>query len=248
MTRRVKAAINGSRSATDHPALPVRPEDLARDARAVAAAGAFAFHVHARDFDGAESLAAGDVARAVAAIRAACPETPVGVTTGAWILPDPEERLAVVRGWTSLTLPDFASVNFHEAGAAELARLFLERGVAVEAGVSNPIAAGALLESGLANRCLRVLLEPMEVTLPAALTSLAAIETGLAGGGVTVPRLLHGAGAPVWPLIRLAAARGYDTRVGLEDTLILSDGSPAPDNAALVAEAVRIVASVPGGR
>ncbi|MGN6634958.1 MAG: 3-keto-5-aminohexanoate cleavage protein [Oryzihumus sp.] len=31
--------------------------------------------------------------------------------------------------------------------------------------------------------------------------------------------------------------RGLDTRVGLEDTLRLPDGTPAPDNAALVAAA-----------
>ena len=31
--------------------------------------------------------------------------------------------------------------------------------------------------------------------------------------------------------------RGLDTRIGLEDVLVLPDGSPATDNAALVAAA-----------
>jgi uncharacterized protein (DUF849 family) len=33
-----------------------------------------------------------------------------------------------------------------------------------------------------------------------------------------------------------------DARIGLEDTQVLPDGSPAPDNAALVAAALRILA------
>jgi uncharacterized protein (DUF849 family) len=33
--------------------------------------------------------------------------------------------------------------------------------------------------------------------------------------------------------------RGYDTRIGFEDVLTLPDGSQAPSNEALVAEAVR---------
>ncbi|MEU0100441.1 3-keto-5-aminohexanoate cleavage protein [Streptomyces sp. NPDC006267] len=46
--------------------------------------------------------------------------------------------------------------------------------------------------------------------------------------------LLHGEDAAAWPILRLAASCGLDTRVGLEDVLRLPDGTPAPDNAALV--------------
>jgi uncharacterized protein (DUF849 family) len=48
----------------------------------------------------------------------------------------------------------------------------------------------------------------------------------------------------------VAARRGYDTRIGLEDALTLPDGSAAKGNEELVAEAVkrvgRVVASNPG--
>ncbi len=40
-----------------------------------------------------------------------------------------------------------------------------------------------------------------------------------------------------------AFARGYDTRIGLEDTLTLPDGRQAADNAALVRVAMDIVAA-----
>jgi uncharacterized protein (DUF849 family) len=43
-------------------------------------------------------------------------------------------------------------------------------------------------------------------------------------------RLLHGTGATTWPLFVEAVRRGYDGRIGLEDTLLLPDGTAAADN------------------
>lgn len=48
---------------------------------------------------------------------------------------------------------------------------------------------------------------------------------------VKAPRLQHGYGEVTWILIEDAVRRGLDTRVGLEDTLYLPDGSPARNNA-----------------
>ncbi|SCF37809.1 3-keto-5-aminohexanoate cleavage enzyme [Micromonospora matsumotoense] len=142
-----KASLNGTRSRAEHPAVPLTAAELAADAVRCAARGVAAVHVHPRDADGAESLAPPVIAGAVTAIRAVRPGLPVGVSTGAWIAPDPADRVAAVRAWS--VLPDFASVNAHEDGAE-------------------------------------------------------------------------------------AVRRGLDTRIGLEDTLHLPDGSPAPDNVALV--------------
>jgi uncharacterized protein (DUF849 family) len=52
--------------------------------------------------------------------------------------------------------------------------------------------------------------------------------------------LLHRGGRTAWPLFRHAAHRGPATRIGLEDDLVLPDGSLAPDNAALVRAAVLV--------
>jgi hypothetical protein len=59
--------------------------------------------------------------------------------------------------------------------------------------------------------------------------------------GSPAPVLLHGLDESCWPLLEHAGARGLQTRIGLEDTLALPDGSPAPDNAALVAAAVQLL-------
>ena len=96
--------------------IPITPAEQATEAHASVAAGAGAIHVHVRDEYGNESLAPADVAKTIEAIRIGCPDTPIGIGTGAWIIPDLRRRLSVIRSWS--TLPDFASVNLHEAGAA----------------------------------------------------------------------------------------------------------------------------------
>ena len=236
----MKAALNGNRPPGSHPALPLTPSELANSAKASVGAGAGAIHLHARDASGVESLEPDDVARAVAAVRAAVSKTPVGVTTGAWIVPAVDERHALVAAWG--VLPDFASVNFQEEGAEELAKLLLDRRVDVEAGLCDAAAAARFTTSAVAGRCLRVLIEPQESDLATALRSVAEIESVLDRAGVPAQRLLHGTGATVWALIAEAARRGYDTRIGLEDTLVREDGTEAAGNAALVVEAQRVYA------
>jgi uncharacterized protein (DUF849 family) len=234
----IQAALNGSRKRSEHPAVPITPDELAHSAKQSVAAGAGAIHFHVRSADGSESLEADDVATALTAVRAAVPETPIGVSTGAWILQDAQLRHEKISRWT--VLPDFASVNFKEEGAVPLATLLLSRGIEIEAGLSETAGTRLWVASGLAAAsCLRVLLEPFEDTKEAALNTLSGIEKLLAASGVKIPRLLHGLNRTAWDLINEAASRGYDTRVGLEDILTLPDGTSAPGNGALVSEAVR---------
>src|SRR5215468_1200771 len=45
----LQACLNGSRTPGEHPALPISPLELARDAQRVIAAGAHALHIHPRN-------------------------------------------------------------------------------------------------------------------------------------------------------------------------------------------------------
>lgn len=173
----LKAALNGARTPGEHPALPARPEQLAAAGAAAVTAGAGALHLHVRAPTGEESLAAEPLAETLRAVRAACPGIPVGISTGAWIEPDRDRRLAAVQSWHSV--PDFASVNFHESGAASMARALLDRGIAVEAGLDSVEAGDTLIASGLSHRCLRVLLEPQAAEVAAAQATIAEIERRL---------------------------------------------------------------------
>ena len=239
----IEAALNGGRNRSQHPAIPQSSDELAQAARESVAAGAGAIHFHVRGPDGRESLAPPDVAAAVRAVRGAIPGTPFGVSTGAWILKDAALRHKTVSDWK--VLPDFASVNFKEEGAVELASLLASRGLGIEAGLSDTLGAEILVTSGLAASCLRILLEPQENSADSALANVSAIEAVLKAGGVKLPLLLHGLDATAWELLDAAAARGYDTRVGFEDVLTLPGGALAASNAELIAEAARRTALSP---
>jgi len=235
----LQAALNGSRAATEHPALPITPQQIAAEAQRAVAAGAAELHLHVRGPDAQESLAPDDVAQTLTLVRAACPNIPVGISTSATIVPDAAQRFWLVQCWT--TLPDYVSVNVHENGAVELIRLLVRRGVGVEAGVWHAAAAQQFLASGLAAQCLRVLIEAHDPDLEHARHNAAAIIAVLDHAGVDRPRLLHGVDAGAWGMVRNAIERGCDTRVGLEDMLHLPDGTLAPNNATLVAAATHMI-------
>ncbi len=146
-----------------------------------------------------------------------------------------EQREKDIQGWQ--VLPDFVSVNFSEPGTPELCQLLLERGIGIEVGLATVEDTRLLLTMGIANRCLRILIEPVEEETEAALTTVEAIEKVLNEANVQIPRLLHGFDATAWPLLDVALQRGYDTRIGLEDTLNLPDSRKTSGNAELVAVA-----------
>jgi uncharacterized protein (DUF849 family) len=260
----IKGAINGGRTRAEHAAVPITPEEQATAVVECLRAGAGAIHLHVRSTSSdkntqseKESLYAVDVARTLSAVwssamraKIGARKAQIGISTGAWILPDPAARLQAVAGWK--VLPGFASVNFSEEGAVELAQLLLSRGVGVEAGLCDADAAEVFLKSNLAARCIRVLLEPQEQEIGRALETVNAIEEVLESGVLEltrlIPLLLHGTEATAWPMMDEAIARGYDVRIGLEDTLVLPDGSVARDNAELVAEAVRRMPTLSSGQ
>lgn len=236
----LKACLNGGLLRHEHPAVPITPAEVAADAVRCESVGAAAVHVHPRDEDGLETLAADAVDATVAALRRACPELPVGVTTGAWLAPDPDERVAAVESWT--VLPDFASVNAHEEGAERVAAALHSRGIGVEAGLWTPAAVAAYRAWRVP--CVRLLLECMEPDEQAALANAHAMLAEL-DGGPSVPVLLHAEGPAVWAVLREAMRLGLHARVGLEDTRTMPDGTMAPDNRALV-EAALTLGTSPG--
>jgi uncharacterized protein (DUF849 family) len=210
------------------------PAAMAESAAGAVAAGAAEVHVHPKSPCGDDTLSPRAVAAVLAAVRGAV-DVPVGVTTGAWAEPEPRRRVERVRSWT--VLPDLASVNWHEPGAEEVAAALLERGVGVEAGLwSGTDGVRRFLASPLAPRVSRVLAEVTDADPVTAGDTARALLAEL-GDAHGLPVLLHGEDGGAWPVLRLALRRGLDTRVGLEDTLLLPDGRPADSNARLVAEA-----------
>ncbi|WP_020578089.1 3-keto-5-aminohexanoate cleavage protein [Actinopolymorpha alba] len=232
MTRLLVAALNGGHSNVVYASVPVTPAELAGETARVVAAGATEVHVHPRRGDGEESLEPADVAAAIEAIRASVPGAPISVTTGAWIEPDPHRRAVTISRWR--VLPNSASVNAHEDGALDVARVLRDRGVAVEVGLFTITAAEEFVRGPLRTLAARILIEPIDRPSMLALYDARSILELLDRHGVDQPRLLHGDGANTWPVLRRARQLGISCRVGFEDTFHLPDGTPAPHNAALI--------------
>ncbi len=236
----LKAALNGNRTVQDCRLVPITPEQLATDAQAAVALGVGAIHVHPRDKDGLESLRWEDIEPALLAIREACPGTPIGISSRKGITETAAERFELVSDWKE-TL-DFVSVNFHEAGSVEVARKLLDLNIGVEAGLFTPQAAENLVQSGLAEACLRIMFEPVDPLLEDALKTVNQIEEILDRAKIAnSSRLLHGFDATAWDLVAEAKNRGYDTRIGLEDTLFLPNGNAAEGNVDLVLAAKELL-------
>ncbi len=237
----IKACLNGSRRAEEHEALPLSPTALAGDALECRQAGAGAVHIHPRGMGGQETLEPDACAAAIEAIRDLDPGLPIGLTTGLWISGTSAQRLALIERWT--VLPDFASVNFSEDGTDELCTLLVARGIAIEAGLGSVADARAFVDSGFVDRSLRVLVE-VEPGADDPIRTASMIGRVLEGSGIHLPRVQHGVDAAAWILLEDALAHGYDVRIGLEDTLLMPDGSHARRNADLVGAAARIASAV----
>jgi uncharacterized protein (DUF849 family) len=234
----LEVALNGSR---EHPRVPRTPQQLADEARAAVEAGAQVIHMHPFDDSGRETLAAAPSSAAVNAVRRACPGVPISLSTSAAIEPDPRRRVALVSSWT--VLPELVTANQGEAGIVELCELLIARGIGIEAGLLSADDARKFVKSGLGDRCVRALVEPLDADPNDAVAHAAAMEEILARSGVEREQVHHGDGIASWAVNTRALARGHGIRTGLEDTPVLPDGRPAPGNAALVSAAARMIAA-----
>jgi len=237
----LQAALNGNR---DHPAVPRTPGELAEEARRAFEAGAQVVHLHPYDRHGRETLEAEPCAAALRAVRAACPGLPVSLSTSADIEPEPVRRRGLVASWTER--PELVTANMDEPGILDLCGLLLERGIGIEAGLLSMEGVRVFVGSGIAERCVRVLIEPLDAEPAVALAHAEAMERALAEAGIRLEQVHHGYGIALWAVVRRAAARGHGIRTGLEDTAVLPDGRPASGNADLVEAAARLLAE-PGG-
>jgi uncharacterized protein (DUF849 family) len=162
----------------------------------------------------------------------------IGISTGEWIEKDDTRRRDCIRNWS--VLPDYASVNLVEGDCAAVIGHLEKRGIGIESGIWTAADAARCLELNLAAHALRLLFEINQQEKAEALVELTAIEKRLGDMARQKPVLLHGCDATVWIFVEAAFARGYSTRVGLEDGKTLPDGRTAASNAALVAAAVEL--------
>jgi uncharacterized protein (DUF849 family) len=233
----LQACLNGYRGRDFNHAVPVTPQEIARDAAACRAAGANEFHIHPRDAKGAESFAAEDIAAALNDVRTSVPGVPIGISTRVGIMADPAARQRAFQAWQ--VLPDYVSVNLSEADAPDVIRLMLKRGIGIEAGLATVADAERYVALPEAAACLRVLIEIDEQKSADALSAAHDLIAVLDRAGSRLARQLHGYDACKWAMHTEALRLGLDQRIGLEDGKLLPDGRIAESNAELIAAAVK---------
>ncbi|QES50879.1 hypothetical protein DEJ50_26655 [Streptomyces venezuelae] len=218
----VQVSLNGSRTAADGAAVPMSPEALVEAAVGSVAAGAAEILVHPRTPCGRESLSPRVAGPLLAALRAAV-AVPLAVSATVPGEPDPVGR---IHAWE--ILPDRATVDLAEPGAAAVAAALAERGIAVD-GVLRPGPGGG---------------PAPEIPYARLVVELTAADPALLRGpGGTV---VYGRGAAAWPVFRMAVAAGYSCRTGIGDVLHLPDGRPARSNAELVSAATALATGLGG--
>ncbi|WP_208348571.1 3-keto-5-aminohexanoate cleavage protein [Pseudaestuariivita rosea] len=231
---RLQACLNGARPATQGVHIPRTATELADAARGAVMAGAESLHVHPYQ-DGIETLAPTPVADCLNAIRDAVPGTPVGISTGAWITPASLALHADIAAWG--VTPDFVSINLSEDDAPDIMQIASAKGIGIEAGLWSVADVDRFLGLSVP-QVLRVLIEVPDLDADTALDLYRTMVLKLDG---RTPVLAHGEDRSAWPIAMAALQDGHATRIGFEDTILLPNGDPARDNAALVHAAAQIL-------
>ena len=259
----VTAALTGATtSKAQHPGIPHTPEEIAREARKAAEAGAAQVHIHAKTDDGEPTFDDGVAAEIRERVRERS-DVIVNFSTGAFG-PSVAERTSYLRAGQ----PEVAALNM---GSMNYAKFDAERDEFVfEEVFENSFAdiaafAETMRKAGIKPelecfdaghvRNARPLVERGDLEEPLHFSLVMGVLGGIEGTPAAlleqVRRLpddatwqVIGVGQAQWPLVSTAAAMGGNVRVGLEDNFYLPDGDRASDNADLVTQAVDIVENV----
>lgn len=233
------------RTKSDHAALPITPEEIARATAASAESGASMVHLHVRDREGAHTLDANAYRETITAIERECGKGRVVIQltseqVGKYA---PSDQIALIRELR----PEAISISVKELipdAAAERAADALTDWMATE-----QIAVQWIVYSR--DELRRYLeLRERDVIAPAANASLMFVLGRYTDGQESDPRSLLdyleelGADTTPWMVCAFdsrecavaltAAALGGHARVGFENNLLLADGSVAGSPSALV--------------
>lgn len=238
----IKIALNGARPKKQNQYVPQSLIEIEKEVKLLFENGNKVFHIHCYDEYGNESLKPDDVNKLVSLVKNISPDIQIGISSGDWIEPELEKRKSYISAWENI--PDFISVNMIEDDAIEISKLLISKGVKIEAGLNEKKAAEIFVESDLVKDCYRILIEPEPEVLTSAIETINEIEKVLDEHEIRIPRLLHGFNAVAWEILKEAKRRGYDSRIGMEDTIYTESGVMVKSNLELIEYAHKILNDV----
>jgi uncharacterized protein (DUF849 family) len=236
------AALTGPiASKADNPALPTSPEEIAAEGQAAWEAGASVLHVHLRDAQGQPTGDLQIAHRVVGLIEERCPAL-IQLSTGVGLGVPFEERERLIEARPAMATLNVCSMTFGDSefhnppdAVRRLASRMRELGVKPELELYDT----GHVEMALALRDEGLLEEPLQFSL----------VLGIRGGmRAEVDSIVHvvrrlpenavwqviGIGRNNLAMTAIGLAMGGNARTGMEDTLMLRRGVPAPGNRALV--------------
>ena len=267
-------AVTGNLTTREqHPGLPIAPADIARAAIEAGNAGASVVHLHARDVTtGRGSMDPEAFREIVSRIRDSGSEVIINLSTGEGGRYAPSDDNPAVAGpGTKLTTPEHRVAHV-EALKPEICTLDFNTMFSGSAVVINTprnleimarriYAAGVLPEieifdSGDLHLCKTfiergLILTPtlFQVVLGVRYSAVANPETLLYFRSQLPPDAVwaaFGVGREAFPMLLQAWLLGGHIRIGLEDTIYISKGKLARDNAELVEKGVSLISNLGG--
>ncbi len=249
-------APNGAtKTKADHPALPVTIPEIVACAEACARAGADGIHAHVRDAEGRHVLDAGLYAELLAELSARVPQMQVQITTEAAGRYRPAEQRALVATLRPASVSVALREITAESGLGPTRRFFAfcaEAGIAVQHilyDAAEVARLGALQAEGVIPEGRPQVLHVLgryvtgQRAAPEDLAAPLAAQARLP----VAPDWAACAFGPAESACLLAARRaGGKVRIGFENNLFRPGGEMAADNAAQVADFLRLVAAAAG--
>ncbi len=268
-------AVTGTFPTRKHnPALPVTPEEIADACIGASKAGAAICHIHVREpATGLPSMKLDYYRDVVSRIRSSGSDLIINLTTGPggrFVPRDDEPAKAAPE--TTLTTPAARIAHVLELKpeicTLDLNTMWFGGGAVINSPRNISIMAEAIYAAGVKPE-LEVfdtgdIVLANELVAAGTLKSPALFQlcTGIKYGMPSTPEMMSlaksmlpkdsvwagfGPGRHAFAMLAQAFTLGGHCRIGMEDTVHLSRGEPAPSNAALVEKAVRIIREL-GGR
>jgi uncharacterized protein (DUF849 family) len=264
----VSCAVTGNHTTlAQHPRLPCTPEEIATAAIEAARAGAAIAHIHVRYPDGRPSMELAHYREVVERVRASDVDLVINLTTGPGgrLVPSEHDPKIAAPG-TTLMRPELRVAHIEalrpEICSLDCNTMFFGSSVVINTPRSIRVMAERIRATGTFPEIevfdtgdihvARELLEDGTLASPALFQIVLGVKYGAAA---TTPSMIHmrsllpsdarwaafGIGRAAFPMMVQSYLLGGHVRVGLEDSVQIEKGVLAPNNAAMVAKAARIL-------
>ena len=249
----ITTAPNGAyKQLSDHPQVPLTADHLARTAKQCLDAGASMLHLHIRDEQGRHSLDVQGYRNATATVRAAVGrEMVLQITSEAAKVYQAREQMAMVQALrpeaVSVGLREFDQPDIGEKGLADFIAGLVREKVMTQVilyDVTDLQRWQDLRQRGVVPDAPWFLLFVLGRYSAGQQSSPTDLVPFVHAHTTGEPWAVCAFGATEHACVSAAAALGGHVRVGFENNLYLKNGQVAPDNAALVAQAVQATHSL----